>query len=54
MVRLASRERAHLLVEAPQRARLHAFLDDWLPRLAGLQQAHRSVRWSIDVDPQDF
>ncbi|MDN0084931.1 primosomal protein N' [Crenobacter sp. SG2305] len=54
MMRLANRERAHLLVESPQRVRLHTFLDDWLPLLAGLQQAHRQVRWSIDVDPQDF
>ena len=54
MVRLAQRERAQLVIESPQRRALHAYLDAWLPELDALQRQHRTVRWSLDVDPQEF
>ncbi|MCB1864939.1 MAG: primosomal protein N' [Chromatiales bacterium] len=53
MERRAGRYRAQLLVSAAQRAPLHRFLDDWLPVIEALRSA-RTVRWSVDVDPQDF
>jgi primosomal protein N' (replication factor Y) len=52
MVRLAGRERAHLLVQSASRARLQAFLSAWLERLPKAPSA--SVRWSLDVDPVEF
>jgi primosomal protein N' (replication factor Y) len=48
MARLAGRERAQLLLESASRKALHAFLDAWLPGVAGLKGA---VRWQIEVDP---
>jgi primosomal protein N' (replication factor Y) len=51
MARLAGRERAQLLLEAPARAPLHAFLRDWLPAVAGLKGA---VRWQIEIDPLEI
>jgi primosomal protein N' (replication factor Y) len=45
--------RFHLLLQSPSRARLHQFLDQWLPEVERIPQAKR-VRWSIDIDPQDF
>ena len=53
MERRAGRYRAQLLIQAPQRAPLHAFLRDWLPKVAALKQS-RKVRWSLDVDPIDL
>ncbi|MDQ2695178.1 MAG: primosomal protein N' [Pseudomonadota bacterium] len=53
MERRAGRYRAHLLVEAQQRAPLHRFLDRWLERLTALK-AGRRARWSLDVDPWDL
>jgi primosomal protein N' (replication factor Y) len=58
MARLANVERAQLLVEAPRRAALQAFLRDWHAALhatsAALpQEVGRAViRWAVDVDPQ--
>ena len=52
MVRLAGRERAHLLVQSASRARLQAFLAAWLERLP--RAPSTSVRWSLDVDPVEF
>ncbi len=50
LARLASESRGQLLVEAPRRADLHAFLNAWLPRLR--EMGHRGVlRWGIEVDP---
>ncbi|WP_293227689.1 primosomal protein N' [Paludibacterium sp.] len=52
MVKLANRERAQLVLESPRRAALHHVLDyltDWLPS----QPVARTLRWSLDVDPQD-
>ena len=48
MARLAGKERAQLLLESASRKALHAFLDAWLPRVAGLKGA---VRGQIEVDP---
>ena len=53
MARRAGRYHAQLLIESAERARLHAFLDAWLPEVAGLRSA-RSVRWSLDVDPLEL
>jgi primosomal protein N' (replication factor Y) len=50
MARRAGRYHAQLLVESPERQRLHAFLDEWLPQVEQLRSA-RAVRWSLDVDP---
>ncbi|MEK9774569.1 MAG: hypothetical protein VW339_00205, partial [Quisquiliibacterium sp.] len=51
MMRLAGRERAQLLVECASRAALHDFLRDWLSALSGLRT---SVRWLLEVDPQEI
>jgi primosomal protein N' (replication factor Y) len=50
MAKRAGRYHAQLLVESAARARLHEFLDDWLPQVEALKSA-RHVRWSLDVDP---
>jgi primosomal protein N' (replication factor Y) len=50
MERRAGRYRAHLLLQAPQRAPLQQLLARALPELDDLKEARR-VRWSIDVDP---
>jgi primosomal protein N' (replication factor Y) len=53
MERRAGRYRAHLLIQAKNRANLHAFLDEWTPRWANLP-GRRTVRWSLDVDPMEM
>jgi primosomal protein N' (replication factor Y) len=53
MERRAGRFRAHLLLQAPNRADLQRLLRQWLPRIQELQSARR-VRWSVDVDPQEM
>jgi primosomal protein N' (replication factor Y) len=50
MARRAGRYHAQLLVESPERSRLHDFLDTWLAQVEQLPSARR-VRWSLDVDP---
>ena len=52
MERRAGRYRAQLLVQAPTRAQLHAFLSAWVEPLAALKSARRA-RWSLEVDPGD-
>ncbi len=52
MVRLARRERAQLLVEAPARPALQAFLSAWSERLWALKPP-RELRWHLDVDPAE-
>jgi primosomal protein N' (replication factor Y) len=54
MPRLANVERAQLLVEAPRRAALQAFLRQWDAALRQLPpaQAKAVIRWAVDVDPQ--
>ena len=53
MARRAGKARGQILLDATQRAPLHAALHDWLPRLQALKSA-RKVRWSLDVDPLDL
>jgi len=50
MPKRAGRYHAQLLIESPERARLHEFLDGWLGQVERLPSARR-VRWSLDVDP---
>ena len=52
MVRLARRERAQLLVEAPARPALQAFLGAWSQALWSLKSP-RELRWHLDVDPAE-
>ena len=53
MARRAGRYHAQLLIESRERARLHDFLDAWLPAVGELRSA-RAVRWSLDVDPLEL
>lgn len=53
MPRRAGLQRGQLLLNADERARLHAFLPDWIVALRALREARR-VRWSLDVDPVDL
>ncbi|GAB3672024.1 primosomal protein N' [Salinisphaera aquimarina] len=53
MQRRAGRYRAHLLLHAMDRHKLHPALDHWQQVLPDVPGASR-VRWSIDVDPQDL
>ena len=53
MAKRAGRYHAQLLIESGERARLHGFLDEWLPQLEQLKSA-RAVRWSLDVDPLEL
>ncbi len=53
MARRAGKARGQILLDAPQRAPLHAALQSWLPSLQALKSA-RKVRWSLDVDPTDL
>jgi primosomal protein N' (replication factor Y) len=50
MVRLADRERAHLLVQASQRRALQHMLTAWMAALQQLPHSSR-LRWALDVDP---
>ncbi len=49
--RKAGFERAQLLVRAKARAALQPFLQEWKAQLTA--KGVRSVRWSLDVDPQE-
>jgi primosomal protein N' (replication factor Y) (superfamily II helicase) len=49
--RKAGFERAQLLVRGPSRAILQPFLQEWKAALTA--RGIRSVRWAIDVDPQE-
>ena len=53
MERRSGRTRWYLLVQANERLGLHRQLDEWVPEIQKLPSA-RKVRWSIDVDPQDY
>ena len=53
MERRSGRTRWYLLVQAGKRSILHRQLDAWVPQLHKLPSA-RKVRWSVDVDPQDY
>ena len=52
MARLKGLERAHLLVQSGSRKRLQEFLAAWHTKLVTLPV--RKVRWTLDVDPQEF
>lgn len=53
MERRSGRIRWYLLVQAKTRSSLHRQLDEWILGLPKLSSA-RKVRWSVDVDPQDY
>ena len=53
MERRSGRTRWYLLVQANRRSGLHRQLDEWVLKLQKLSTA-RKVRWSVDVDPQDY
>jgi len=53
MERRSGRTRWYLLVQAMGRVELHRQLDVWVDAVGGLALA-RKVRWSVDVDPQDY
>jgi primosomal protein N' (replication factor Y) len=53
MERRSGRTRWYLLLQATHRPALHRQLDDWVSQLHKLPSA-RKVRWSVDVDPQDY
>ena len=53
MERRSGRIRWYLLVQSDARPELQALLDKWLVELRNLPAARR-VRWSMDVDPQEF
>ncbi len=53
MQRKKGQHRFHLLIQSASRGLLHQFLDEWLPVIERLPEA-RKVRWTVDVDPQDF
>jgi len=53
MERRSGRTRWYLLVQASKRSMLHPQLDQWVSQLQKLPSA-RKVRWSLDVDPQDY
>jgi len=53
MERRSGRTRWYLLAQATTRPLLHRQLDNWVPQLQKLP-ASRKVRWSVDVDPQDY
>ena len=50
---IAGRHRMQILVQADSRGRLHSFISTWLTALEQLKDS-RKVRWSIDIDPQEF
>jgi primosomal protein N' (replication factor Y) len=53
MERRSGRTRWYLLVQANKRSSLHRQLDAWVLDVQKLTSA-RKVRWSVDVDPQDY
>ncbi|MGA9572597.1 MAG: primosomal protein N' [Lysobacterales bacterium] len=53
MERRSGRTRWYLLVQANKRPALHRQLDEWLLSLQKLRSV-RKVRWSVDVDPQEY
>jgi len=53
MARLASLERAQLLIESPSRRALQVFLSEWRLVLASIKSPSR-LRWHLEVDPLEF
>ncbi len=55
LARLAGVFRAQMLIEAPRRSPLQAFLREWLTQLReGRPPPGPRVRWQIEVDPQEI
>ena len=57
MAKRAGRYRAQLLIQAQSRGALHTCLMSFIERLErheGMRKLAGSVRWSLDVDPQDL
>ncbi|MEO7246704.1 MAG: primosomal protein N', partial [Rubrivivax sp.] len=52
MARRAGFERTHMLVQSAASRALQGFLTQWRAWLTA--QAPRTLRWAIDVDPQDL
>lgn len=52
--KIKDRERAQLVIESTQRVALHRLLNHWVPQLTDLQKSYKTIRWSLDVDPQEF
>jgi primosomal protein N' (replication factor Y) len=52
LARLASLERAQLLVESPSRRALQNFLRPWRAALGAIK-APRRLRWHLEIDPQE-
>jgi primosomal protein N' (replication factor Y) len=52
MERRAGRYRAQLIIQSTQRQLLHRMLDEWVPKVEILKKPY-TLRWSLDVDPQD-
>lgn len=53
MERRSGRTRWYLLVQSNNRPVLHRQLDEWIYRVQKLPSSRR-VRWSMDIDPQDY
>jgi primosomal protein N' (replication factor Y) len=53
MEKRAGKFRAQLQISAQQRPLLQQLLAGLCPQIEALREA-RSVRWSVDVDPQDM
>ncbi len=53
MEKRGGRLRWYLLIQDRHRPGIQAALDNWIPRVRSLRCA-RQVRWSLDVDPQEF
>ncbi|MDD2699887.1 MAG: primosomal protein N' [Sideroxydans sp.] len=52
MPRRANHHRAQLLLQSDARKTLQAFLRSWKPELDSM--ASQKIRWSLDVDPQEY
>ena len=53
MERKAGQYRAHIVILASDRAKLHFYLRQWWPQVVHLPRQHQ-LRLSIDIDPQEF
>jgi primosomal protein N' (replication factor Y) len=51
-MRVAGRERAHVLAQSGSRRALQGFLTEWIAQLRALKPSR--VRWHLDVDPIEF
>jgi primosomal protein N' (replication factor Y) len=50
LMRVADKERAQLLIEAPNKAALNVFLRQWY---RALLEVKTNVHWVMEVDPMD-